>query len=124
MAALVLTVAISGPTLVVQDTPRQADAIVVIGGDHKTERVRRAVELYERGYAPIVILSAGTVVLEGGEKVPEAKVMYKQALALGIPRDSILVEDQSTSTAENAAFAFRILQAHGYRSILLVTSLS
>jgi uncharacterized SAM-binding protein YcdF (DUF218 family) len=69
--------AFSGPFLVVHDVPQVSDAIVVIGGDHKPERVRRAVELYRQGYAPVVVISAGTIVLEGDEWMPEAKVMQR-----------------------------------------------
>lgn len=112
----------AGPLLVQADVPRQADAIVVIGGDHKPERVQRAVELYQQGYAPIVILSAGTQVQEGAEPLPEAEVMRRQALALELPATAVLLETESQSTFQNAYYTAALSQAHHYTSILLVTS--
>ena len=58
--------------LVAQDETVYADAIVVIGGDHKPARIQRAAELYRQGYAPLVIISAGTKVQEGNERMLEA----------------------------------------------------
>jgi uncharacterized SAM-binding protein YcdF (DUF218 family) len=108
--------------LKVRDDIQTADAIVVIGGDHKPERVERAVELYWQAYAPIVIISAGTIVLEGDEFVPEAEVMRRQALALGLPEEVMVLETRSFSTLENAYYSKQICQEHGLDSILLVTS--
>jgi uncharacterized SAM-binding protein YcdF (DUF218 family) len=114
--------ACSGPALVVQDEVHAADAIVVIGGDHKPERVRQAVELFQQGYADIVVMSAGTLVMEGDERVVEAEVMRAQALARGLPSEAILLETNSWSTFENAVYTRQICQERGYGSILLVTS--
>jgi uncharacterized SAM-binding protein YcdF (DUF218 family) len=112
----------AGPFLVVQDTLYPADAIVVIGGDHKPERMRQAAELYRQGYAPLVIISAGTIVLEGGQHIPEAQVMYRQARELGLPEDVMVLEQASKSTYGNALYTKAICQARGIESILLVTS--
>jgi hypothetical protein len=45
---------------VVRDELHPADASVVIGGDHKPERMRQAAQLYRQGYAPLIIVSTGT----------------------------------------------------------------
>jgi uncharacterized SAM-binding protein YcdF (DUF218 family) len=112
-----------GLFLVVDDDDvHAADAIIVIGGDHKWERVRRAVELYQQGYAPVVIISAGTVVLEGNEWLSEAEVMRRQALTLGLPDKVIILEAESFTTVENAHYSRLICQEQGLDSILLVTS--
>ncbi len=121
-AILVAFATLSERTLVERDAAQPADAIVVIGGDHKPERMHRAVELYQQSYAPIVVISAGTMVLEGGERIPEAEVMRRQAIQLGLPENVILVEDKSQSTFENAKFTKPILNQRGARKILLVTS--
>lgn len=119
---LIAFAAVSEQALVEQDAIQSADAIVVIGGDHKPERVRRAVELFRQSYAPIVISSAGTMVLEGEERIPEAEVMRRQATDLGLPSDAIMIESESKSTFENAYFTKPILELRGVRKILLVTS--
>jgi uncharacterized SAM-binding protein YcdF (DUF218 family) len=106
----------------VSDDLQKADAIVVIGGDHKPGRIRHAVELYQQGYAPIVIISAGRIVLEGSEQLREAEVMRRQALALGLLETALMVENESQSTLQNAYYTKAICQQQGFQSVLLVTS--
>lgn len=112
----------AGDFLIVEDVTKSAEAIVVIGGDHKPQRMQRTVELYQQGYAPIVVISAGTLVLEGSETLPEAEVMRQQAISLGLSEDVIVLEDQSNSTLENALFTKQILESQEIKSIILVTS--
>ncbi len=119
----VTLISASATALVVRDPlPARADAIVVIGGDHKPERVALAVDLYRRGIAPVVLISAGVDVLEGGRTVPEAEVMINQAEALGLPSEIILVEDWSQTTVGNATETLGFARRLGWRSIVLVTS--
>jgi len=113
---------LAGAFLITADKPRKADAIIVIGGDHKPERVQRAVDLYQQGLAPIVIISAGTQVIEGKEHVPEAEVMRRQAMALGLPEMALLVENRSQSTFQNAYYVEGLCRERNIRSVLLVTS--
>ncbi|MBL8046524.1 MAG: YdcF family protein [Anaerolineales bacterium] len=123
LVVLGLCVILAGLPLVRLDKLVKADAIVMIGGDHKPERVQRVVELYQQGYASTVIISAGTVVSEGHEQLAEAEVMRRQALVFGLPESAIIIENQSRSTFQNAYFTKAILQERGYNSIILVTSL-
>lgn len=113
---------LAGQFLIVQDDVRAVDAIVVIGGDQKPLRIQRTVELYKQGFAPLVIISAGTPVLEGIEVLPEAEVMRRQAIAFGLPEDVLLIESKSRSTQENAYFTKQILEDQSIGTILLVTS--
>jgi uncharacterized SAM-binding protein YcdF (DUF218 family) len=108
--------------LVVQDELCYADAIVVIGGDHKPDRMRRAAELYRQGYAPLIIISAGTVVMEGNEWMAEAEVMRRQALQLGLPEGTLVIEDRSLSTVQNARYSGQLCKELDIESMLLVTS--
>ncbi|MGB8643955.1 MAG: YdcF family protein [Anaerolineae bacterium] len=122
LLALLLFLPFASLPLTAQETLQHADAILVIGGDHKPERIARTAQLYRDGYAPFVLISAGTIVQEGDEKLPEAQVMLGQALKAGIPRDAILLEQDSQTTLQNAVDSHPILEAHQIRSILLVTS--
>jgi uncharacterized SAM-binding protein YcdF (DUF218 family) len=108
--------------LVAEDETDYADAIIVIGGDHKPARIQRAAELHRQGYAPIVIISAGMKVQEGNEWIPEAEVMYRQALALGLPEEALIIEDDSLSTIQNARYSKQICEDHNIESVLLVAS--
>jgi uncharacterized SAM-binding protein YcdF (DUF218 family) len=123
LAELVLVLLWLSPSLLVRsERPQPADAIVIIGGDHKPARIAKAVQLYQAGYAPDVLLSAGNWVLEGNAKMPEDWVLKRLAVANGIPDSAILLEADSLSTVQNAGFTAKIAQAHGWEHILLVTS--
>lgn len=54
-----------------------------------------------------------------GENVTEASVMQKFLLAHGIASERILLEDRSTSTAENIRFSHKLLQGN---RVVLVTN--
>jgi uncharacterized SAM-binding protein YcdF (DUF218 family) len=122
MAGLLAVVVILPNLLVVQDELDYADAIVVIGGDHKPARMQHAAELYRQGYAPVIVISAGTVVREGDEWMVEAEVMRRQALQLGLPEEALVIEDGSLSTVQNARYSGQLCDDLGIKSVLLVTS--
>ena len=119
---LSLVIIFAGRFLIVQDDSLLADVIVVIGGDHKPQRMQQVRNLFQEGIAPTIIISAGTVVWEGDETVPEAEVMRRQANALGLPEHALLIENQSKSTRENVQFTKQLLEAEKVTSIVLVTS--
>src|SRR5438067_9878896 len=88
------------------DPATQADAIVVLGCRLRPDgaptpallrRVRLAVQLYNEGAAPALLLSGG-----GPHPVSEAEMMRQLALAAGTSASAILVETTSGNTAENA----------------------
>ncbi len=105
--------------------PQQArfDAIVVLGcrvyADGKpspalARRVRRAVELYEQGKAPLLVLTGGV----GGHPPSEARAAADLAAELGVPRSAMRLEEASTSTEENARFAAELVDV---RRVLIVS---
>ena len=106
--------------------PREADAIVVFaggagesaeaGGGYQ-ERVRQAVDLYQAGYAPTLIFSSGFIYA-----FREAEVMRGLALDLGIPREAIVLEEQSGNTYQMVANVRDIARREGLRRVLLVSS--
>ncbi|MCC7418407.1 MAG: YdcF family protein [Acidobacteria bacterium] len=112
--------------LKMEASPRRADAIVVFaggvgesgqaGGGYQ-ERVKRAVDLYEAGWAPRVIISSGFVFA-----FKEAEVMRGLAIEHGVPAPAILLETQAANTRENVAYTRALLAQGGWRRILLVSS--
>jgi uncharacterized SAM-binding protein YcdF (DUF218 family)/glycosyltransferase involved in cell wall biosynthesis len=112
--------------LKVVSPPRPADAIVVFAGGvgesgkaggGVQERVAQALALYEGGYAPRVIFSSGYVFT-----LREAEVMKAIAVANGVPEDAVLLEEQAANTYDNVRLTHQILEQHGWRRILLVSS--
>ena len=105
---------------------RQADAIVVFaggvgesgqaGGGYQ-DRVRRALDLYQAGYATHVIFSSGFRFA-----FREAEVMRDLAVANGADPGAITLEQAATNTHENIVFTHQILEQRGWRTVLLVSS--
>ena len=104
-----------------------ADAIVLLGGGiSKSEalaypdmadgcdRVWHAARLYRAGKAPLVVVS-------GRNDLAAAVPLL---LDLGVPREAILVDNDSRNTYENSRFTERLLKESGIESpsALLVTS--
>jgi uncharacterized SAM-binding protein YcdF (DUF218 family) len=110
----------------VVDPPMASDAVVVFAGGvgesgsaggGAQERISKAVSLYHDGVAPRLIISSGFVFT-----LREAEVMKAIAVDKGVPADAILLEESATDTYENVAFTNRILTAHNWRRIALVSS--
>ncbi len=109
-----------------EEPPVRADAIVIFaggvgesgqaGGGYQ-ERLRRAVDLYEQGYAPRIVISSGFVFAFN-----EAEVMRGIAIDNGEPASALVLEKQAANTYQNVAFTNAILRREGWRRILLVSS--
>ena len=105
-----------GQYLSPSDNLTKADAIVVVSGD--TDRIKQAIDLYKKGYAPRLILS-------GAQKdgpTSNALAMHLEASASGIPDEAIILEEKATNTFENALFVKEIVLSRGFKSLILVTS--
>lgn len=109
----------AGRYLYYKDELKPADVIVILSGE-KTERVKYGVKLFKEGWArkDRIIFSGGPVVW----KYTWASLMKEQALHLGVPDKAILLEEKSSSTEENARYTKEILDKHGYKTCILVTS--
>ncbi|WP_028536110.1 YdcF family protein [Paludibacterium yongneupense] len=103
-----------------------ADAALVLGaaawGDRPSpvfrERIRHAVDLYQRG-------KVRWIVFTGGTPVPgypsEAEVGRAFALRAGVPMTAMLAETESRTTWENISNARRLAEPFGIHSYLLVS---
>ncbi len=112
-----------------------ADGILVYGGVmHPTfpgyhfpdlgsasDRVWHAARLYHEGKAPLIILSGGKVI-SSTDLASQAETMKLFLLDLGVPESSILLEENSNNTYENALYSSELLGSLGLDSVLLVTS--
>ena len=109
-----------------------ADAIVVLGGatrgdthlssmadlNAQADRLTHAVALYRADKAPLVLLSGGAA---AGNRA-EAQQMADYLALMGVPRQAMLLEQQSRDTRQNARFSAPVLASAGATRILLVTS--
>ncbi len=106
-----------GRVLVVEDSLDSADIIVVLLGSGEG-RIIEAVDIYQQGYAPQIVM----VEAEGG-----GSTFYKQsAIERGIPGDNVLIlEAGAISTQEEASRIQDYIKNRGdINSVILVTSKS
>lgn len=104
-------------------TPGRFDAIVVLGcavddqgapSPALKRRVEAGAALFHAHRAPILVLTGGRV----RGRPAEAPGMAAHAVSRGVPTQALLLEDQSRSTRENAAFTARLIPG---ASVLIVT---
>ena len=111
----------------IEDTGESADCILVLGSAKASMyRVPKAVEAYKAGRAGKIMLCGGVIREFPEGTSTEAEHMYKTALALGVSKEDILVENSSENTIENILFALIELQRSFWLNrisrVLLVTT--
>jgi uncharacterized SAM-binding protein YcdF (DUF218 family) len=90
-----------------------ADAILVLCS-HDTAVAARGAEVFLAGWAPLLIFSGGLgAITRQLWHEPEANRFAAIAIEMGVPRDRILIENQSTNTGENVLFTRQLLAGRG-----------
>lgn len=108
------------------DSHDPAQAIVVLGAaqyDGRPSpvleaRLEHAVELYESGVAPIIVVTGGK---QPGDRYTEAGAGYRYLRSRGVPEESILREEQGTNTWSQLAAATNLLSSRGMDDAVLVS---
>ncbi len=108
VAALFL---LAEPLLSTRSELRTADAVVVLGGE-PVVRARAAGHLITNGLAPRVFVSGE------GDCEDNRRVLER----MGVRREAIVVECDSTSTQENAVNTIQLLREQKCRRVIIVTS--
>lgn len=112
----------------------QGDVIILLGGGINQDvpdlsgrgtpssemmtRLVTAVRIQRELKIPIIV--SGGAVITGSD--PEAPVVRRFIIDLGVPQKQVLTEERSRDTKENAFYCREILALHGFRKPLLVTS--
>ncbi len=110
-----------------RDQAAKADAIIVLGAaayDAKPspvfeERIRHGLDLYEAGYAPLLIFTGGYG--GTGARFSESQVARRYALKQGIPDEAILIETASRTTRQNLIEARRLMQQRRLHRVIIVS---
>jgi uncharacterized SAM-binding protein YcdF (DUF218 family) len=132
LAALVLLVGYVVVTFVQvyrasnHDGAREAEAIIVLGAAQWNgqpspvlrERLDRALQLYEAGLAPMIVLTGGK---QEADTFTEATTGYNYLRERGVPDEALLKEVDGTSTWESLRAVRRFLQERGADEVVLVT---
>lgn len=81
-------------------------------------RIMWAVQLYHEGRASVMFLSGGPT----GSSLSEGDVMSAVAVAHGVPRSAIIVDNAGTTTASTLTNLGRYMKGNGLRTSLMVSS--
>jgi len=81
-------------------------------------RVLEAIRQYQAGVAPRLLVTGGAV----QNQFVEAQVMQQFARSQGVPDAAVFAEGQARNTIQNAFYSYKIMQAHGWNSALVVSS--
>lgn len=109
----------------IKDDNKKGDCIFVVGSSMAVQyRLPKAVELYKQGRASKILFSGG--VKWDASDLPEALLLKKEAISLGIPEKDILIEDQSLNTLENVLASLLVLDRafhlYNIKRLLVVTA--
>ena len=90
-----------------------SDCILTLGS-HDTRVAERAAQLYQEGWAPLLIFAGGLGRLTSDLwSEPEAELFARIAEEKGVPKEAILTENRSTNTGENIQFVKHLLGEKG-----------
>lgn len=111
--------------LAVNDAIKPADVLFVLSGN-SLWRAKAAARLYQRHYAPRVIVTGGETSeyfeLLTGERAYDAELTGRVLVRLGVPREALVLIN-GMSTTHDEALAFKnYVATHPTRSAILVTS--
>ena len=82
------------------------------------ERIRHGLDLYQRGYAPVLIFTGG---YGNGARFAESQVARRYALKHGVPESAILIESSSRTTRQNLAQARTPMQQPRLHRVIVVS---
>jgi uncharacterized SAM-binding protein YcdF (DUF218 family) len=104
---------------------KQYDAIIVPGYQFIEPAWNRVLQmrliwakhLYDRGVAKNIITSGSSVYTP----YVEAKIMAEYLVAMGVPRERIIIEDRAEHSTENLWYGFILAKKKGFKSVALAS---
>ncbi|MDC5703745.1 YdcF family protein [Vibrio europaeus] len=103
-------------------TLKKSDCIFVLGSND-IRVAEYAAQLFLQGWAKKLVFSGGVGRLtEGVFESSEAQTFANVARDMGVPADSILIEDRATNTGENVQLTYQLMKKSGeeFQSFILV----
>ena len=117
-----------GRFLVAEDPLTKSDAIYVLSGA-RFERLLEAIDLYQEGWAPKIVLVQGMydwgeleLIQKGVAFQKESDIQVQLGEALGVPREAFTVLGQQDSTHDEALTLFDEARRQQWTKVIVVTS--
>lgn len=109
-----------------RDEKQTADVAIVLGAGTNgnevspvfRERLNHGIWLYENGYVKKIILTGG---YGKGNSKSDAAIAMEYVISQGVPKNNILLEEQSTITEENIENAKDIMNAEAYETAIIIS---
>lgn len=114
-----------GKFIFIDEEPVKADLILIPGAPVK-ELAEHGAKLWKKGYAPKILVTGKFYMTyesledefnkfsassgDRGDSTTEAEFLAKLMILEGVDKNSILLEEESTNTFENAKFSRRIIE--------------
>jgi uncharacterized SAM-binding protein YcdF (DUF218 family) len=99
--------------------PSHADAIVCLCGEDSGPRLEKTAELFRAGYAALIVVSGGR---DDQTRLVGAKWACAVLVGWGVPRDRIVLENESQHTADQSHNVTLLAVEYGWKRMLLVGS--
>jgi uncharacterized SAM-binding protein YcdF (DUF218 family) len=111
---------LAGQFWVVDEPPAPSDALIILGDDnYAADRAFHAAELYREGVAPVVVASGRML----RQNASIADLMEHDLESFGVPAAAIVkLTHRAGNTREEAVEAAHLIQARGWKRVLVVTS--
>lgn len=119
-ASIVIAIPIAiGLFLSPQNKLEKADLIVVVSGGETRARVKEGTWLYKSGYAEKILFSGAAKEGDVSNALSMKRIAMRED---GIPKEDIIIEEDSRDTEENAEFSANKIKELGAKNIILTTS--
>jgi uncharacterized SAM-binding protein YcdF (DUF218 family) len=101
------------------DPLEKADAIALLEGDN-LDRIPEAARLFKEGFAPLIVITGG---FRGdpAHSTP-ASEMKPEMVSAGVPEKSIVLEESSQNTREQAVEVMKLAQEKAWKKLIIVAS--
>jgi uncharacterized SAM-binding protein YcdF (DUF218 family) len=128
LATAIACIAVLYFSIPMADTQQNKFDVILVLGNPATNngsiapiaqsRIMEGIRQYRAGVAPRIMMTGGAV----RNQFVESQVMMQYAHSQGVPASALFTEEDSLNTIQNAYYSYRIMQAEGWTSALIVTS--
>lgn len=100
-----------------------SDVIIICGG-HDLSVAREAVRLYQKQFAPLIVVSGGIEreIFGKSKKALEADFLGKIIIGDGVPAKDVIFEREAKNTGENLDYSEKLLDRLGivFKSVIMI----